>query len=174
MFLAYHVVSVFVKRTNGLQLSTSYKVGREDDVAELHAGERYVVAYSFGKLNAVFGKGMFHELAAIHLRRVSVVVVVVEEDTSAKQFLCGAGTLICNVCIFESHDASFGCPYREEELLQRLHLHPVFVSVEVWLIGNGMYDHWLAVLYHHNATMGIVGAFVGKCYGMACKTCSFP
>ena len=57
-------------------------VGRQDDILQLHPGKPHVVAPALGGADAVGGVGELHKFAAIHLRSVADVVVVVKEHTA--------------------------------------------------------------------------------------------
>ena len=76
-------------------------------MAEFHSRQYRVVAYAVGDVDAAFLVYMCHELAAIHLRGVAVVVVVVEERAPFVYPVGKAGALLCRFLVLVSQHASF-------------------------------------------------------------------
>ena len=149
------------------QCRTAEEVGGEDQMAEPHAGQCGVVAHAPGEVDAGAQVAVGYEFAAVHARRVAVVVVIVEERAAPPYLHGDEGCLLGCGRIAVSQHASLAGPQRGVEVFRFLHLHLVRRALVFRLAGHGMHHHHSVARVHADAAVGIVRPSVGHPHGAA-------
>ena len=124
-----------------------------------------------GERPSGFAVNEVNQLATVHFRSVSVIIVMVEESASFVHVHGETRGPQCRsrVSAQAFHLANPGV-HRREKPLRRVHLHAVWVSLIVRLARNGVHHHHHSARIHHYPDVRIGPIPVRRQHGPARKT----
>ena len=145
-----------------LHLLCACELRRQQHVVQPCCDEEIVATMQTTELHSSTGVCEDYEFGTIHLRGVTVVVVVVEQRSAAKQFHCflrsavGSGS----VGMAAQQTASLRS-LRAEETAQRLGFHAVDIALVVGFFGHSVYHDQLFAHASHKSAVGEMASAVG-------------